>query len=115
MPKPDDRPDYYKCTACDKTIIGNENQLSSHSQGKQHMKKLSELNNSIIMPQILRYRETNEPILGLEYIAELANKPFNHPEYVCVLCQVQENNIIDHLASSQHTEKYLVSQIEIFT
>lgn len=61
------------------------------------------------MPTILSFHEKNEPLLGLEYIAELAKSPYNGQNYVCVLCQVQESNIINHLESNQHTERYLVS------
>lgn len=88
----------------------HENQVNSHTKGKTHTKNFFALKDSTIMPLILRFRETNcEPVLGLEYVAELANNPYDHQVYVCVLCHVQELKILDHLISNQHTEQYLVS------
>lgn len=78
-------------------------------EGKKHSHNYFNLKDSMIMADILKFRETNEPLLGLEYIAELANTPYDHVVHYCLLCRVIETKVIDHLDAPKHTGKYLVS------
>lgn len=102
-------PNFFYCIVCDTTISGLGN-LQQHAEGQKHTSKFYNLKESIIMTQILQFRETNESIaiLGLEYIAELANSPYDHEYHLCLLCYVQGKKMVQHLSSDKHNEKYLV-------
>jgi hypothetical protein len=99
----------YKCFVCNKEIFGNIF-LMDHMKGKKHCRNLENLKNCVILEKVLNLRQ-KKPILGLEYLVELANVPEVDFVYVCLLCRVEEKDekILDHFCSRQHIEKFVVS------
>lgn len=102
-----DESQVYHCNVCNRFISGLSNNLMNHMKGKSHKKMIKRLAKCVIVTRL----PERKPILGLEYIVELANGPMNQLFYVCFLCRSEENerNILNHLNSCKHTQKYLVS------
>lgn len=68
---------------------------------------MDKLRNSVIMPRVLKLCE-EKAVLGLEYFVELVHCPGNHLKYSCMLCQVENKDILKHFVSREHTQNYMV-------
>lgn len=91
------------CEACNTHISGLQN-LVQHYDGRKHKNNFENLTNSTIV----RHLEGVDGLVGLEYVIELAHAP--KEICMCLLCikKCDKHEIVSHLKSSNHVEKYLV-------